>query len=208
MRLELRMPANTWYSKFTTRHPDLLLEVASYTSVPGGNTLAEVEVYGPAIDWTHEISEFPDVFEVDRLSLQPELGRYSIRYRQTSIIGIVTELEILVRYPRTVQNGVLTCETIARLSQLRRLLAELRGAGTEPHLTPLHRDALRSVRLTLTASQSALFRQALSLGYFEVPRRISLTQLAQKVARSKSSVSEMLAVVERKLAHFTSIAGG
>lgn len=208
MRLELRMPPGVWYSGFTLRHTDLVVEVTSVAPVPGNNSLAEVEIYGPAVDWSKEIAEFPDVQEVHRLSLRPDLGRYSVRYCQTLIISIATELEILIRYPRTIENGILTCETIAPVSQLRKALAVLRELGTDPRITSLRRDALRSVRLTLTPSQGALFRQALALGYFEVPRRISLTQLAERVSRSKSSVSEKLAVVERKLAHSASAAGG
>ena len=208
MRLELRMPADIWYSALTLRHPDLVVEVTSVAPVPGTNSLAEVEIYGPAVDWSSEIAGCSDVQEVHRLSLRPDLGRYSVRYRQTVIITIATELEILIRYPRTIQNGILTCETIAPVSQLRKALAVLRDLGTDPRITSLRRDVLRSVRLTLTPSQGALFRQALALGYFEVPRRISLTRLAERVTRSKSSVSEMLAVVERKLAHSTSVAGG
>jgi predicted DNA binding protein len=61
--------------------------------------------------------------------------------------------------------------------------------------------------LGLTSIQRALFRQALALGYFEVPRRITLTQLAHKVSRNKSSVSTTLATVERKLAEFATTAG-
>ncbi len=52
----------------------------------------------------------------------------------------------------------------------------------------------------MTAVQRAMFRQALERGYFDVPRRITLTQLARELSRSKSTVSMTLATVERKLA--------
>jgi hypothetical protein len=201
MRLELTLPPEMWFAGFTRRHPELVVEFTNVVPLPDNNSIAEVEVYGPPVDWTSEISLAPDVLEVQRLSVVPNLGRYRVRYHTTPIVSLANELEVMIRYPRTVQNGVLTCETIARISQLRRLLALLSELGAKPRITALRRDSLRSVRLTLTSSQRALFRQALALGYFEVPRRISLTRLAEKVSRSKSSVSEMLAVVERKLAH-------
>jgi predicted DNA binding protein len=40
-----------------------------------------------------------------------------------------------------------------------------------------------------------------------VPRRVTLTQLAEKVSRNKSSVSKMLTRVERRLAEFAAMAG-
>jgi predicted DNA binding protein len=207
MKLEARLPAKSWYTGFSKRHPEILLEVTNSQPVGESNTLAEVEIYGPAVDWTGEIARFPDVIEVERLSEGPNLGRYRVRYRTSQIVQLTSELEVMIRYPRTVQNGMLTCETIARLSHLRRLVAALSTLGYEPRIASLRRDSLRSVRFALTLSQRALFRQALALGYFEVPRRISLSRLAEKVSRSKSSVSEMLAVVERKLVHYANVAG-
>jgi predicted DNA binding protein len=205
MKLEFEMARESWYYSFTTRHPEQVVEVTNLLLVPDNKTLAEVEIYGPTVDWTDEIAGFFDVVEVERLGMLPALGRYRVRYSTTQFVSLANELEVMIRFPRTVQNGMLTCETIARLSQLRRLTAALRVLGHDPRITSLRRDSLRSVRFSLTASQRALFRQALGLGYFEVPRRISLSQLAEKVSRSKSSVSEMLAVVERKLVHSTSV---
>jgi predicted DNA binding protein len=201
MKLEMTTPSESWYTTFTRRNPELVVEVTNAIEVADNNTLAEIEVYGPPVDWVPEISKLPDVREVESFGQLPGFRRYRVRYLTSSIIRLARELEILIRYPRTVQNGTLTCETIARLSQLRRLVEALRTLGTEPRIDSLRRETLRSVRLSLTASQRALFRQALALGYFEVPRRISLSRLAERVSRSKSSVSEMLAVVERKLVH-------
>jgi hypothetical protein len=54
-------------------------------------------------------------------------------------------------------------------------------AGCEPHLVSLRRDSLRPVQPSLAPVQRVLFRQALALGFFEVPRRITLTRLADNV---------------------------
>jgi len=39
----------------------------------------------------------------------------------------------------------------------------------------------------------------MAAGYFEVPRRVTLTELAERIGVAVSSLSEMLAVVEKKL---------
>ena len=207
MKLEIGNLSSLWYDGFSRRHPELVLEATSVTSLPGSDTLGEYEIYGPPEDWTNEISDFPDVVEVERLADSPDFGRYQIRYRRSPLIALATELEVLIRYPRTIRSGTLSCEVIARTSQLRTAVEALEKAGREPRLISLRRDSLRSVRMTLTPTQRTLFRQALALGYFEVPRRISLTRLAEKVSRSKSSVSATLATVERKLAESAAAAG-
>jgi predicted DNA binding protein len=207
MKLELRLPHDVWLAKFTLQHPELVVETMNLLQVADRNIITEMEIYGPPVDWTDEIAASPDVLEVERLSMKPEMGRYRVRFHQTLLVQLARELEVMIRYPRTAQNGRLMCETIGRLSRLRQLITTLRALGVEASITSLRAESLRSVRLTLTSAQRSLFRQALALGYFCVPRRISLTRLAERVSRSKSSVSEMLAVVERKLAHSASAMG-
>jgi predicted DNA binding protein len=207
MKLEVKVPQKDWVGEFTRRHPDLVVVNVNLMAVAGGDLLGEYEIYGPPVDWTNELAGSRDVVQVEGLNLGPHLGRYRVRSRKSVLFDLATELEVIARYPRSIKNGLLECEVIALLSQLRRAMERFTEVGCEPHLVSLRRDSLRSVQLSLTPIQRALFRQALALGYFEVPRRITLTQLADKVSRNKSSVSTTLATVERKLAEFAVAAG-
>jgi HTH DNA binding domain len=200
IRLELEIPHGTWLSGFTRKHPDLLVEVHNTMTVNPTNTIGDFEIYGPATDWTREIAEYPDVLHVERLDVFPDLGRYRVVFRQPIYLRIARELSVLLSYPRITQAGIFTCETVARTSQVRRLVTALRDSGCRVRIVSLRRDSLRSCRPVFTPVQRDLFRQALASGYFEVPRRITLSGLAKKLSRSKSSVSETLAIVERKLA--------
>jgi predicted DNA binding protein len=200
IRLEFEIPHGVWLSRFTRKHPDLLVEVHNTMTVDPKQTLGDFEIYGPPTDWTREIAECPDVLRVERLDVFPDLGRYRVLFRQPIYLTIAHELAVLLSYPRITQGGIFTCETIAPTSQVRCLVAALRDSGCKARVVSLRRDSLRSCRPVFTPVQRDLFRQALASGYFEVPRRISLSGLAKKLSRSKSSVSETLAVVERKLA--------
>jgi predicted DNA binding protein len=51
----------------------------------------------------------------------------------------------------------------------------------------------------LTEIQQQLLSQAMAAGYFAVPRGITLTDLARRLDRSKSAVSEAIAIIEKKL---------
>jgi len=204
MNLEFQIDPQVWLSKFTRRHPELVVQALSLMPAPGGTILAEYDVLGPPQDWTKEIASFRDVVDVERLGVLPDLGRSRARYQATRVFALHQKLELLIRYPASAKSGIGTNRLVGRLSHLRRLVSALRAAGSVPRLLSLDRYALRSGRepraVTLTPIQRALFRQALYSGYFEVPRRITLTRLAEKVLRSKSSVSHTLAIVERKLA--------
>ena len=207
MKLELRIPLDVWVGNFSHRHPELVIEAVNISGLPCDETVGEYEIYGPSVDWTDEIAECPNVLEVHALGASPGPGRYQIRYRRSPFVATTLEHEVLVRYPLTIKGGLMECEVIAWRSTIRHLVDALADTGHEPRLVSLRRDSLRSVHIILTPIQRALFRQALALGYFDVPRRITLTRLAEKVSRNKSSVSKTLATVERRLAQFASSAG-
>jgi len=207
MKLEVKIPDTVWLGRFTRDHPELALESTNLVALPCGDFLGEFEIHGSSNDWTHEIGRSPDVFEVENLEKAPESGKYRVRFHRSITAALAAQNEIIIRFPTTSKNGILGAELIARPSQMRRLVEALAKEGKEPRLVSLRRDSLRSVPLLLTPIQRALFRQALVSGYFEVPRRITLTQLAEKVSRNKSSVSRTLAIVERKLAELAGTVG-
>jgi predicted DNA binding protein len=203
-RLEFEIPSSVWLSVFSRKHPDLSIDVNQTTPIAGNDILGEFEISGPAREWTREISRYPDVISVERLHVLPGPGWYRVRYRQPIYLAVAEKLEMQIRYPRIVVNGAFRCETIARGPEIRRLVRALRAAGCHPRIISLHGETFGPVRSLLTPVQRALFRQALDAGYFEVPRRTTLTELAKRVLRSKSSVSRTLAVVEQKIADFAS----
>jgi HTH DNA binding domain len=207
MRFELEIPRRVWLSRFTREHIELLVEVHSTLTVSPTNTVGEFEIYGPLQDWTREISRFPDVIEVARIPVFPGVGRYHVLFREPIHLRIARKVGVHLRYPWAVRNGILQCESIARASEIRRLIASLQNAGCQPRVIYLRGAALRTLRPILTHVQRELFRQAFASGYYDVPRRITLTALAKKVSRSKSSVSRALAVVERKFAESATASG-
>jgi predicted DNA binding protein len=142
------------------------------------------------------------VVEAENLEPARDLGRYLVRSRHALAFALATEYGIVVWFPATITKGVLEIELVVRRSQVGGLVRALAKAGAEPRLVSLRQDSLRTVPLILTPTQRDLFRHALGLGYYEVPRRITLTALARKVSRSKSSVSRTLATVDRKLAEY------
>ena len=97
-------------------------------------------------------------------------------------------------------------EMIAERSRMSHVMKILDKAAADPRLVSLNGSSLRPVP-HFTPAQRSLFHEALASGYFEVPRHITLTQLAGKVSRNKSSVSKMLDRVERILAEFAATAG-
>ena len=98
-----------------------------------------------------------------------------------------------------IQAGVIRIEVVARLSEFQKILDYCRKADPNAQVVSLRRRPLRSHLPVLSESQQTLLNRAMAEGYFAVPRKITLTELAKQVNRSKSSVSEAIALIEQKL---------
>ncbi|MDG6903042.1 MAG: helix-turn-helix domain-containing protein [Nitrososphaerota archaeon] len=83
-----------------------------------------------------------------------------------------------------------------RTSDFRQILAHLEKEGIETRIedvAPLER------RPTLTGRQKEIMATAVAGGYFEFPRKISLTGLSQLVGVKPSTLSEILRSAERRI---------
>lgn len=207
MKLEVDVPNSSWLGTLSRRHTDVVIDCINLVALPGGNFLGEFELFGSPKDCVKEIGHLDDVVEVEQLETHPGFARVRVRFRKSIVAALAAQYEVIVRYPRTIANGIISVEVVAGVSQMRNLVNALKKAGAKPRLVSLRNGTLRSVPLLLTPIQRSLFRQAFAQGYFDVPRRITLTDFAKRVSRSKSSVSRTLATVEQKLAEFASSVG-
>ena len=82
---------------------------------------------------------------------------------------------------------------------MRALLEALRSSGVPAEIEAVRPGPLRGLTATLTERQREILRRAVLDGYFEVPRRISLTELARRVGVATSTLSVTIAVIEKKL---------
>lgn len=204
VKVDYEISPTTWISEFTRKHPDLRLEIWNAALLTPRHIIGEFVIFGqgdrsPAIDWTDEIRRCADVLKVDRVEVLPRFITYRVVSHQPPLFKLAAEYGLLLRFPRVISNGVMTCEIIARRSQVRGFVVAIRANGAKARILSLRPDSLRSSRLALTPIQRDILYRAVGAGYFEVPRRVTLTHLSKLLSRSKSSVSEELAIIERKV---------
>jgi hypothetical protein len=85
---------------------------------------------------------------------------------------------------------------VRKTSDFRQVLAKLSKEGIETRIedvAPLERKA------TLTGRQKEIMATAVAQGYFEFPRRVSLTGLSEIVGVKPSTLSEILRSAERRI---------
>lgn len=193
------LPEGAWVRTFSIDHPEVRLEVLNRLALEAGKTLTEIRLHGPvATDWAEEISGLPGVRTVEALGPAGSVTDLRVVHRASPFTPWFQELRLLRRFPFPIERGFATWTVVGPEDRVRRLLARLTAKAPGTTVESVRHDARRGPG-RLTDRQREVFRRAMAAGYFEVPRRISLTELAHTLGLALSSLSEALAIIEKKL---------
>jgi predicted DNA binding protein len=200
-RIVAPLGKDSWGYHFSRAHPSVRLELLDRMEVGPDLILAEVRMMGPgALDWTQESQSVPGVVHVESHVEDTRSVLYRVTFRSPEIHRITRQHRVLIHYPIVIQNGVSQFETFGTGPQMRAYLEELQERIGPSRVTAVRRASLPALTLGMTPAQDTIFRDAVALGYFQSPRGITVTDLAQRIGRSKSTVSSALVKIQRRLA--------
>ena len=200
VKVRFRVPREAPLWLFVREFPDAVLNVLASGSLSRNRDLVLFDVLGsmPLPDLAR-LRTMAGVLSISVVGTRGSTARYLAVVRRPRFVRLATELQALLRFPQTVANGRFLVEVAAPLSRLRALVKGLRRISGRVEVLRFGHDPMRSFPPTLTSHQQFLLRQALDAGYFDVPRRVTLTELATRLRRSKSALSQTLARIEREL---------
>jgi len=199
-RVRVRIPDSLWTGRFGRRHPRVRLQVLNRSELAPGVSVGDHWIDGATPGgWQKEIESYPDVLHVELLSEMADGCLYRITFRNPAVIEKYRELQLPLPLPLWLQGGFVDWEIAARPPALRELLRFAHRVDPRARVLSLRRPPLRAHLPSLSEAQHELLAKAMRWGYFAVPRGCTLTELARRLGRSKSTVSESMAVLEKKL---------
>jgi len=186
--------------RFTRAHTSLRLEILNRSEIDDRVGVSDYWISGgPPGAWARELQAYPDIQKVDALAEVGGGSLYRITDRSPPIVHLYRRLGLPLQFPMRMQAGFIRWEIVARQDEFRVLFDYAKRIDPDVKVLSIRHRPLRSHLPILTSTQQALLSRALAEGYFAVPRGITLTELAKRVNRSKSSVSESIATIEKKL---------
>ncbi|HEV2165940.1 MAG TPA: helix-turn-helix domain-containing protein [Thermoplasmata archaeon] len=184
----------------TVAHPNLRVDVLDRLELGNGRTMMEVSLHSPEPrDWGGELRSLSSVEEVEVIDVSPEATVCRVTFRGSTYIPLLRRLRILRRFPFPVHRGVATWTVVGPADKVHVLLRRLAGRAPAVRLVAIRYGPVRDGLALLTLRQQEILDRAMEEGYFEVPRRISLTRLAPQLGVAASTLSVTLAVIERKI---------
>jgi predicted DNA binding protein len=191
--LRFTLPPSHWLHDATK---DASVDILGY-ALHEGTLLMDMTVHAHNLDaWIEDLRDADGIISVRKLGSSQKSNSLFVACSAPDIVDTLAGLHLTLRTPFTVTGGAGTVVVAGpgdaigsaiKMSQDVKVQIE-RVFNGEENGQPL-----------LTARQSEIFQKAMAAGYFEVPRRVSLTELASRIGVAPSSLSEMLAVVEKRI---------
>ncbi len=200
-RLRVVLPESMPVSAITRAHPTAVIRLIDRVSMGDGKSWLirfEADNIDPGVVermlYTH-----PHVLEVWLAAAGSGRRSFVIRVVEAPYIPTVRRFSVLRWLPIPVRAGVADWTVLCPRAEWTPFLADLRKHVPSVEVLGVGVQSLRDPEGPLTRRQAEVYRQAVLEGYYELPRRISMSELAKRLHCSKSSLFELLSRAERKM---------
>jgi predicted DNA binding protein len=195
----IRIPDNL-FGKISTSG-DLSIQVLRCETMGqnGGRSLIEIdapsEIDGECL--AEIIREAEPSCEVNITPQGKQQHLASIVNNNCGVCAVVAEAGCFLESARSNGDGRMLWRIIAPSSTaLQELVKRLRSIGCELEIT---RVSEHGAKKDMTSRQEQIVQLAFKLGYYDIPRHITLQELAERVGTCKSSLDLILRRAERML---------
>ncbi|MFX0034623.1 MAG: helix-turn-helix domain-containing protein [Candidatus Hermodarchaeota archaeon] len=202
-RIKIKFPEQIWISEIFKNFPDIKMEISHFLPYDLeksiGNSVIEILHYN--IDSILEqVRNHPSVFELNIIEKEESRVKFNVKTKDPYLLYAIIKCGVLVDFPVRVEEGFAYWRLIAsreRIDQLltlfeqKRIDFELLRIGVSPYI-------LENDKNKLTYDELSILDKAITSGFFEVPRKISLEELANQIGKSKAALSVMLRKIIKK----------
>lgn len=208
-RIKIKFPKGLWISDIFNNFQDVRMEIEYFLPYDLeksiGNAIIEIMHY--SIDSIIEIiKNHASVFEFGILEKEKTKVRINVKTKDPYLLYVVIQCGVLVNFPVRVKEGYAYWRLISSRERIDKLLTLFEEKNISYDLLRIGKAPydLDDERYKLSLEQSQILDKAISSGFFEIPRKISLEELANKLGKSKSALSVMLRKIIKKKVMFES----
>ena len=202
-RVKIKFPEQLWISQIFKKFPDVKMEISHFLPYDLersiGNSSIEIMHYDieKIID---EIRNHPSVFELSILEQEEKRVKFNIKTKDPYLLYAIIKCGVLIDFPVRVEDGFAFWRLVSSRERIDQLLTlfeqkkinfELLRIGISPY-------NIEDDKNKLTLDEINILDKAISSGFFEIPRKISLEELANQMGKSKSALSVMLRKIIKK----------
>ncbi|MDY6765331.1 MAG: helix-turn-helix domain-containing protein, partial [Halobacteria archaeon] len=195
-KLIVELPEGTWINQVSTDYSEAVFRVvATLLKDQSGVGLVEVDSQNLS-DVIPDIESHYEVIEFEVLHRNETEALLQFETTNPLILFVARESGVPLKSPFTIQNGKAKWRITAPHKQLSELSNQLNKFGirfTVEYIRDIDAEHL------LTDRQREVVLTAIEEGYYDTPRKASLTEIAERAEVAKSTCSEILHRAEEKI---------
>mgnify|MGYP005849327063 CR=1 FL=1 len=197
--LRVDLPNGPWIADVSREFPDAGFRVL--TAVPRENEgFALVRVTAHDVDDVLDSMRDHETLEnVSVMAIEDRIATVRVETNAPLLLLAAKRSGLPIEMPLDVEDGVAEVDVVGEHGRVSELGRQLDDLGLSFDVERI-RQRVDPVRL-LTDRQRELLLTAVELGYYDVPRQSTLTDVADHVGIAKSTCSELLQRVERSVIH-------
>jgi hypothetical protein len=197
LKFSFPIPPNLWLTKFTLKYPLLYFNVLSALLLTENRANCLIQIKGVNIDnfWR----EFSDQYDKSKFQLvynDANSVLINILIEDPWILQHIMTSQLLVRFPLTIINGKVSIELIATRKKIEGLFDNPKWKEINVTIKQIGQYCPDTL---LSHKQTDILIQALKNGFFEAPRKQTLSSLAIELGLSPTALSENIRRITKKL---------
>ena len=196
-KFAIQMPTKLWIAALSKKYPEITFEILSIlpTEKMIGNAL--VKITGDnAEKILQEITDHPSSLELHLISDLEKSKIFNVKTNDPWLLISLIKSEVILKMPVLVKNGIASWEILAPHEKISKFNDLLKEKNIKFQLKSIGKYKEEP---QLTVRQTEVLDQAVKMGYYEIPRKITLTALAKKLNIAKSTLSGILRRIDKKL---------
>ena len=202
-RVKIKFPDQIWISEIFKKFHDIKMEIENFLPYDLEESIGNsiIEIYHHNIkSIVKEIKSHKSVIEFSILEQEENRIKFNVKTKDPYLLYAAIKCGVLINFPVRVKDGYAYWRLISSRKSIDQLLTLFEQKKIDFLLLKIGKSPyiLEDEKNKLTFEESNVLDKAVSLGFFEIPRNISLEELANNLGKSKSALSVMLRKIIKK----------
>jgi predicted DNA binding protein len=197
LKFSFTIPTNRWLGQISVKYPLLQFNVLSTLLLKKNQVNSLIQIKGVKLDnfWND-------------LSNTYDEEKYALVFRDTNTILIniifdgpwilqnIMDAQLIIRFPLIISNGMISIELIAKRNKIELMFKNPKWKGINVSVKQIGQYCPDSL---LTPKQTDILIHALKNGFYDIPRKKTLSSMASALNLSPSALSENIRRINKKL---------
>ena len=206
-RIRIKFPDQLWISEIFKKFRDIRMEIEYFLPYDFENSIGNsiIEIFHYNIDLIiEEVKNHKSVIDFSILEKDEKRVKFNVKTKDPFLLYAIIRCGVLVNFPVRVREGYAFWRLVSSRESIDNLLTLFDQKGIDYTLLRIGNSPYKidDDKNKLTLDESTILNKAISLGFFEIPRKISLEELANVLSKSKSSLSVTLRKIIKKKVMF------